>query len=131
LNKIEANRIVEHSDREILDLLRELKKLGARIVVITDGKNGSYLMDEKDHSYYLNSFPSDTVDPTGAGDAFSSGFLFGQVSGKSLNDSMCLGATNAAYVSQTLGAQDGLIKISELEEKAQKFVQYALENYDG
>lgn len=131
LNKNEANQLVEHSDREVLDLLIELKKLGPKIVIITDGRNGSFVIDEKDHTYYLNSFPSEIVDPTGAGDAFSAGFLFGHVSGKSLNDSMKLGAVNAANVVQYLGSEEGLIRASEVEQKTKRYEQYNIENYNG
>lgn len=131
LNRNEAIQLVEHSDREILDLLKELKNLGPRIVIITDGTKGSFVMDEKDHAFYLSSFPSDIVDPTGAGDAFSTGFLFGHVSGKSLNESMKLGAANAANVVRYVGSEDGLIKLSEIGEKIKKFEQYNIEAYNG
>lgn len=131
LNKYEANMLVEHSDRETIDLLRELKKMGPRNVIITDGPKGSYVIDNIGHGYYMNSFPSNMVDPTGAGDAFSTGFLYGQFLGKGLNESMRLAATEASYSSEEVGAQSGLIKKEDLEEKLQRFEQYNLIEYNG
>lgn len=131
LNKEEANQLVEHSDRDVLDLLREIKKLGARIVVITDGPKGSYLMDEKGNSYYLNCFPANTVDPTGAGDAYSTGFVYAIISGKTIQEAMEIGAANAVYVVESVGAQPGLMKREELTEKTQKFEHFSPEVYNG
>jgi sugar/nucleoside kinase (ribokinase family) len=45
------------------------------------------------------------VDTTGAGDLFAAGFLFGAARGKSLEDSLRLGAVCAAEVIQHYGAR--------------------------
>ena len=45
------------------------------------------------------------VDTTGAGDLFAAGFLFGQARGKSLEESLHLGAICAAEVIQHYGAR--------------------------
>lgn len=50
---------------------RELLELGPDIVAITDSVRGSYLLFEGS-SEYVPAFPSKTVDPTGAGDVYTS-----------------------------------------------------------
>ena len=45
------------------------------------------------------------VDTTGAGDLFAAGFLFGHVRGRSLEDSLRLGAICAAEVISHYGAR--------------------------
>ena len=45
------------------------------------------------------------VDTTGAGDVFASGFLYGQVSGRSVHDSLRIGAIAAAEVISHYGAR--------------------------
>lgn len=45
------------------------------------------------------------VDTTGAGDLFSAGFLAGQVQGRSLRDSLVMGAVAAAEVISHYGAR--------------------------
>ncbi len=90
-----------------------------------------YLMDEKGNSFYLNSFPSQTIDPTGSGDAYSSGFVYAVIAGKTTQEAMALGAANAAYVVESVGAEPGLIKHGELEEKIKKFEQFVPEIYNG
>ena len=45
------------------------------------------------------------VDTTGAGDLFAAGFLLGTARGKSLEDSLRLGAISAAEVIQHYGAR--------------------------
>jgi sugar/nucleoside kinase (ribokinase family) len=48
------------------------------------------------------------VDTTGAGDLFAAGFLAGQAKGKSLEDSLRLGAIAASEVIQHYGARPEL-----------------------
>jgi len=47
----------------------------------------------------------EVVDTTGAGDLFAAGFLFGYTNGKSLEQSLKLGAIAAAEVIQHYGAR--------------------------
>jgi sugar/nucleoside kinase (ribokinase family) len=45
------------------------------------------------------------VDTTGAGDLFAAGFLFGEIQGRSLKDSLRIGAIAAAEVISHYGAR--------------------------
>ena len=95
----------------INDLLNKLKELGPKIVVITDGKNGSFAIDEKGNVSRKEIVETPVIEKTGAGDAYSSGFLSGLINNKSIADSMDWGAKNSASVIGKVGAQAGLLYV--------------------
>lgn len=70
--------------------------------VITLGANGALVADGG-QSAYIDPFPVDAVDTTGAGDAFAAGYLHGQISGASLLQRGRLGSTFASQVIQRVG----------------------------
>lgn len=111
LNKEEAEGLV--GKKEIKDLLFELRNLGAKIVVITDGENGSYAVSEGREVITQKSEEAEVISKTGAGDAYSSGFLGAILKGKSVKDAMRWGSINAASVLGKIGAQTGLLNSIE------------------
>lgn len=116
LNKEEAERLVGKAV-DIKTLLKALRTLGIKIVVITDGKNGSYVSSEEKalHIGALTSFP--IVERTGAGDGFATGFLIATIKGKDVNTAMQYGTMNAASVIGKVGAQAGLLTSQEFDQK--------------
>ncbi|MGH7246362.1 MAG: carbohydrate kinase family protein [Candidatus Levyibacteriota bacterium] len=98
-------------------MLFQLQHLGAKIIVMTDGGNGAYAMDEKGNYYKQKVIPVTIVEKTGAGDAFSTGFLGAILSGKSLEEALQWGAQESASVMQFVGAQHGLLQKHVLEER--------------
>ena len=126
INKEEAARISnsqflisnEKGDKEIINqLLIKLQKLEPKIVVITDGKNGSYAIDEKGEMFMYGAVPCRVVEKTGAGDAYSAGFVAATLHGLSIKEAMAWGALNAASVIEKIGAQAGLLKKEEMQER--------------
>lgn len=111
VNKEEAAKVlsIKYKVLSIEELLRGLKELGVKIVIVTDGKNGSRAIDETGKIYSLGIFPSRVVQKTGAGDAYTSGFLAATISGKDIEEAMRWGSANAAAVIQEVGAQRGLL----------------------
>lgn len=77
-----------------------------RILVITLGKKGA-LIATKDEIIHIDSAvnPDKVVDLNGAGDAFASGFLYGQTHGYTLKESGELAAKSAAEVIYQSGAR--------------------------
>ena len=69
--KVEEGRRVETKR-----LLKELADLGPKVVIITDGKKGSFGFDGENF-WSLDVFPAKVVDMTGAGDAFATGVVAG------------------------------------------------------
>ena len=75
------------------------------VLVVTCGAEGAVAQAGADFAR-VSAEPIDkVVDTTGAGDLFASGFLFGHVRGRSLEDSLKLGAICAAEVISHYGAR--------------------------
>lgn len=124
LNKQEAEKLLFGKDKDlpseksdIKKLLFGLKSLGARNIIITDSDNGSYVFDESDNYYHLEILKVKVIEKTGAGDGYNAGFIAAILNGKSITGAMLWGTVNSASVIQKIGAQQGLLKIDELEER--------------
>lgn len=61
--------------------------------------------------------PKKVIDPTGAGDAYRSGFLFGYARNWPLETCAELGATIAAYAVETQGTQDHLYTYDDVQKR--------------
>ena len=123
VNKEEALRISNFqfpisneitNEKIIIELLKNLQKLGTKNVVITDGMMGSYAIDEKGLMLYCNIYESLRIEMTGAGDAYATGALGALIYGGEIIDAMKLGTINAASVVGKIGAQPGLLTIEEM-----------------
>jgi len=57
------------------------------------------------------------VDTTGAGDAFATGFLYGLLKGKGLEECGCLGNATAQFSTTKIGAREGLPTLNELAQR--------------
>jgi len=97
-------------------LLSGIADLGPRLVVITDGGEGSYGFDGQKY-FKLGVFPANLVEMTGAGDAFATGVLSGLFHGNDLSEAMRWGAANGAAVAGQFGPQTGLLTYSKMQEK--------------
>lgn len=116
VNKDEAGRILGKEDISIKKLLKGIADLGPKMVVITDGKEGSYGFDGE-RFYHIGIFPANLVEMTGAGDAYATGLLAGLFYGNSLAQSMRWGAANGAAVVEQIGPQAGLLSYSAMQAK--------------
>ncbi|MCL5439174.1 MAG: carbohydrate kinase family protein [Patescibacteria group bacterium] len=122
LNKEESIKLlygINNSEQidDIDELLVNLQALGSKIVVITDGINGSFCIDEDKKTYSREIIDVKVMNKTGAGDAYTSGFIAALISGKTVKDAMEWGTLNATAVIGKIGAQVGLLKKTEMEEK--------------
>ncbi len=114
LNKTEAALLTAKSEKRIQELLKSVYQLGPKIIAITCGKEGAYVMD-KNKILYQPAYLVKRVDTTGAGDAFSSGFLSGLVLFENLKKALKLGIFNSAGVLTKVGAQEGLLTKKDLK----------------
>lgn len=116
VNKEEAQEILGTSEKEIQKLLEMTGKLGPEIVCITDGPNGAY-MRAGGKNYFMPIYP-DPKPPqerTGCGDAFASCFTAMLVLGKTPPEALRYAPINSMNVVQEIGAQKGLLTMSEIE----------------
>jgi ribokinase len=105
LNKEEARMFVKKGD-----LLMGLRKLGPKIVVVTDRDKMIYAHDGK-KKYLLKPHKIKIIDRTGAGDAFASGFVAGRIAGKSIEDSLKLGLRESEAEIKYHGVKNKLLKM--------------------
>lgn len=127
VNKEEAERILygkvlPHEQQEPVEsLLFRLTRLGPKIAVITDGENGSWAIDKTGKVYAQACFPEKVTEKTGAGDAFSTGFLGALVVGKDTQTALLWGTADAAGVVSKHGGQQGLLTMNALLSKIQEY----------
>jgi sugar/nucleoside kinase (ribokinase family) len=120
LNRKEARDLVLSEDNtapvsNIEDLFAIARQWGPSHIVITDGRDGSYVCDGK-KIYYQPSYPVDTDDMTGAGDSYGAGFIGGLILYKGdVGRAMRLAAANAASVVSQIGAHKGSLGIIDAE----------------
>jgi sugar/nucleoside kinase (ribokinase family) len=91
-------------------------KNGPRLVVITDGTNGSWVYPRDGQSFHQPAylFPKN-VDTTGCGDSYHGAFLFGLLKGMGLEKTASLASAVAAINSQHLGSRGGLPTLVQVE----------------
>ncbi len=117
LNKQEAEMLSGRKEGKVFSALR---KLGPKIVCVTDGIKGNKVFDGI-HLYSGGTHKNiKCSEKTGAGDAFSSGFVGALIKGEDIERAMQFGSANAESVIQHLGAKNKLLKWKEAEEIIKK-----------
>ncbi|MFA5642359.1 MAG: adenosine kinase [Bacteroidales bacterium] len=97
-NETEAQVFTKREPRKALD---ELAKL-CEIAVVKIGKDGSMLKRGENY-HYIEAWPANTIDATGAGDIYAAGFLFAHSHGLSLRECGQVGSIVAAKVVEVIG----------------------------
>jgi ribokinase len=87
--------------------INTLLNYGIEILVIKQGKKGCLVTDGV-KTYLLDAYDVDCRDTTGAGDAFNSGFIYGFLEGKNIEESAMLGNYVASCCVQEQRATTGL-----------------------
>ena len=129
VNKEEAQKIVGRKNI-VPKLLVSLHKKGAKIVIITDGKVGSYMYDGET-IYMMKPYKIKAKAKTGAGDAYASGFLSALIYGKTPVVAMQWGTANAAGVIQKIGAHRGLLRRAAVHRIIKKYPHISPKKISG
>lgn len=103
---IEANQIK----------INELFKFGIKIIIITMGKKGASLFTHLQSELIPAIKVDEVIDTTGAGDAFSAGFIYGFAQNRSyqfedIKSNVKCGNIVAGNCIQKLGARNGILKL--------------------
>ena len=126
VNKQEAECLLRqketpnNDEKYVKKLMQQVQKLGPQIVVVTDGKRGSYALDSDGKFYHHGIHEGEVVERTGAGDAYSTGFLAATHYGLLIPQAMEWGSWNATSVVTRMGAQAGLLTKEQMEMKVGK-----------
>jgi len=115
LNREEAQLVLKMQTRNIKTLLTGMHKLGAKIAIITDGKQGSYASNGSPKIWYMPEFVGPEIESTGAGDAYATAFTAAMHYGKTLPEAMAWGTINAGHVVQFVGPHKGLQTKPQIE----------------
>jgi sugar/nucleoside kinase (ribokinase family) len=116
LNKNEATEISFNEKKgtsDVKNLLKLLHGFGPSVICLTDGIKGAWASDGK-KTYYSPIKKVKSVDSTGAGDAFASGFLGFHLKGATLETSLKAGIVNSASVVKHVGTTMGLLNKKEI-----------------
>lgn len=110
-NDDEGRRITGQTDP--VRQAESLREIGAKTAIVTCGERGSILIGPKDR-LKAGIHQVKPLDPTGTGDAFASGFLYGLLRGESIERSLKLGTALGASCVRSMGATTGVFNESEL-----------------
>jgi len=130
INKAEAQKLLQWKNIPFVDtkdILSQIKELGPETVSVTDGENGAYALDKNNNFYYIKPFGENVVEKTGAGDAYTSGFLANHFMGNNIEESMRWGSINAYFAMQKVGAQNGLLTKEGIEKAVTENEKYKTE----
>ena len=108
LNKMEIGSLLGMEYGQEEKIVKKAKDMGISSVVITDEKKGSIAI-EKGLVVRAKAFNVASVDDTGAGDAFGSGFVYGKMKEWELVECLKVASANGASVVGKVGAKEGLL----------------------
>ncbi|MCL0057653.1 carbohydrate kinase family protein [Dehalococcoidales bacterium] len=121
---INQNEIRQLTGEDVIAGSKSCLKQGCQIVVVTlgEGTAVAYIKDAE-NEYLIEPSRRDIgarVDTTGAGDAFATGFLYGLLKGKGLEECGRLGDIVAGFCIAKMGAREGLPTFNQLAQCYQK-----------
>ena len=122
LNKEESELLAGSKDK----VAEKLMDLGPEIICITDGKNGAIAYDCRGEKIY-SIIPNDVKirETAGAGDAFASGFISGMIKKNDIKFALELGLSNSESVIQHLGANNKILKWSQVSKQKKHAIRSA------
>lgn len=117
-NKEEAQAILGTNEGDAKKLMQALRALGPNVVVVTDGPQGSNILEEDGSAWHVPMYPDPAppVSRTGAGDATASTTAAYILKGLPAREALLRGIINAASVVQGVGAQTKLLTDVQIEE---------------
>lgn len=111
----------ELDEKIIVEKAKSLLECGIKVLVITMGEKGAFLLTDKESELISSAKVNQVIDTTGAGDAFSAGFIYGYVKNLSyafedLKQNVKIGNLVAGKCIQKLGARNGIPTSEQLKQ---------------
>lgn len=97
-----------------LDQLRAFESAGANTVIITRGEHGSIAL-QAGRAWRCGSYEMNVVDPSGSGDAFTSGVIRGLLKGWALPEMLRYASGVGASATRAAGANESVFSAAEAE----------------
>jgi len=123
INLQEAEMILKttlQKEKTVTAIIHKLLSLGAKEVVITDADKGAYAGNEEE-VWYLPAYPVKVVAKTGAGDAFSSGYLAARQYDHDLRTALTWGIANSCSVISSFGSHAKLLEKTSIGNFIKKY----------
>lgn len=122
LNKDEAMEVLsalegEYSTDDLKNetfLIEKILELGPEVVAVTDGERGAWA-GNKEKISHADIIKIKVIETTGAGDAFSSGFLAAYLKGKDIEECLKWGMVNGCHSVEYFGSIEGLLDENGIE----------------
>lgn len=105
----------EINTKDITFYAQKLKEMGAKNVIVSLGKDGAFLLDENNKSYFLNAPKGTLINSVGAGDSMVAGFIYGFVKYNNYETAFkySIAAGSGTAFSKWLTSKDTTIKLFE------------------
>lgn len=107
-------------EKSVQSLIHELLALGPKEIAITDGPRGAWAGDDE-IIWHMDTLPVKVVAKTGAGDAFSAGYIAARQLGHDIEHALTWGVANSCGVIQEHGAQTGMQTAAGVQSLLQKY----------
>ncbi len=123
VNLEEAEKILDttlNKEKSVRALIHELLTLGTKEAVITNGGEGAWA-GNTEGVWRCASFPVEVVSKTGAGDAFSSGYLAARFYDHDTSTALSWGIANSCAVISSFGPEKNLLNKKEVIKMISKF----------
>jgi sugar/nucleoside kinase (ribokinase family) len=123
INLQEAERMLNTSlekEKTVSALIHGLVNLGAKEVIITDAANGA-TAGNADEVWNMATYPVKVVAKTGAGDAFSAGYIAARHFEHDIHTALIWGMANSTGVITEHGPQKGQLDQPGIQKMADKF----------
>lgn len=109
-NREEGAQLLGSAEMDMAMVLEKMAIFRKGITVVTDGPQGAMVKDEQGQVYQAGVPDSPVVERTGAGDAWSSGFVSEYIRHGDMVKAMQFGTANASSVVTKFGAREGILK---------------------
>ncbi len=107
-------------EKSMRQLVKKLVSHGVKEVVLTDGPRGAWAGTEE-HVWSIAAYPVEVLSKTGAGDAFSSGYLAARLYGHTVAMALQWGTANSTGVIRAHGPHEGLLDTEQLLASIEQF----------